>query len=87
MIITIIITVVRWLLTGLILLLPRGGSLPAAFTTGLTTFWGYVNSFSLVIPVSQIAICIGLMLAWDLFEIAWRFIPWILKKIPFIHVR
>lgn len=87
MVITALLTFVYYLLLGLLQILPQGGSIPASWTSGVVTVWGYVNAFSLVVPIAELLIALGIILAWDIFAFAWHFIPWLLKKLPFLNIK
>lgn len=62
----------------LLALLPTGGTFPTEWITAIQTFWYAVNQFSYFLPVATIVTCIGLMVSFQLFEFAWRFIHWVL---------
>jgi len=53
---------------------------PTQISTGITTFWGYVNLFSMVIPVSTIAACFVIMTVFYTAEFAWQAAHWILRR-------
>lgn len=81
MIITLLLNIVWNFLHGLTLLLPTG-HLPVAITTSFNYLWSLVNAFSFVIPVDTLLQAIAVVLAFDGAMMIWRFINWIIRKIP-----
>lgn len=53
---------------------------PTAISNAITTFWSYVNLFSLVIPVGTIAVCIGIMTLFYGVEFLWQAAHWVLRR-------
>jgi len=71
-------------LSGLLSLLPSG-SLPAAFSSSLSSVWGFVNAFSYVIAVDTLIQVVVLVIAFDLAVLLWHVLQWVIRKIPFIQ--
>lgn len=53
---------------------------PSAVTAAITSFWGYANLFSMVIPVGTIAILLGLWATYEGIWLTWSFAHWILRR-------
>jgi len=58
-------------------LLPVGGAIPAAWTSGIQTVWSDVNAFSFIVPVGTLVTCLGIALTFHLFQFGWNFFHWI----------
>lgn len=54
---------------------------PATISNGVTTFWGYVNLFSMVIPVGTILAALIVIIFYDLAKFGWLFAHWVLKRL------
>lgn len=65
--------------------LPLGGSVPASWTSGIYTIWGYLNSFSFVVPVNTLVICLGIAFIFHTFIFAWHGVHWIISLIRGYH--
>lgn len=81
MIVTFLLNIFYLFVLGLIQLLPTG-NLPQAMTDAIAYFMGVVNSFSYVIPVGTLLQALAIVLAFDAAMLLWRFINWIIRKIP-----
>lgn len=53
---------------------------PVGISSGITMFWGYVNLFSMVVPVSTIATVMGLMFGYLIVFQLWEAFHWILRR-------
>lgn len=84
MIITLLLNIAYSFIDGLILLLPVG-SLPTQFMTAVNYFWGIFNSFSYIIPVQTLFEALLIVLAFDLVLLGWRFLNWIIRKLPGVN--
>jgi len=87
MIITLLLNLSYALVTGLLALLPTGGTFPEEWTEGIYTLWQGINAFSFIVPVEMFVTCLAIALAWDLFVFAWHLLHWLLRKIPVLHIR
>lgn len=87
MILTILFQVVYFLLSGLIGLLPQGGTVPVDWVNGVYTLWAGLNAFSMIVPVQMFVTCLAIALVWDLFLFGWWFLHWIIRKLPFLHIK
>jgi len=87
MIFNLIINFLFGIVTVLFSILPTGGSLPVSFTNGLSTLFMLVRSMSFILPLDTLAICVPLAFAWVLFVFAWDFFHWLIKKLPFLHMK
>jgi len=85
MIVSIFLTFVNGFVNLVLGALPAG-HLPAIMTTGFAYFLGVANLFSYVVPVGHLLLAMTVVLAFDAAVLAWNFIQWVLKKIPFLHM-
>jgi len=58
---------------------------PPQIPEGIIAFWGYVNLFSLVIPVSTLLTVIVFSLFYEGAILVWHAFHWLLRRIPFMH--
>lgn len=84
MITTFILTIL-YSFSNLVLAFLPTGTLPAGFTTALAYFWGALNAFSYIFPVSTLLAALAIVLAFDVGVMAWHFLQWVIKKIPGLH--
>lgn len=69
-----------YLVRSLINIIPAGGGVPSEFTSALHTMWGYVQSFSFILPVNTILWCIGVTIAFEVGIFLWGATNWLLKR-------
>jgi len=81
MITTFLLSIFNVFVASLVGLLPVG-HLPVAITNALAYFMGILNSFSYVFPVATLLQALAIVLAFDAALLLWRFINWIIRKIP-----
>lgn len=86
MIVNIFLVVLFALINAILLLLPTGSALPAAFQSGLTTVWAWMKAMEFVLPLDALAVCVPIAFGWVLFVFTWEFIHWVLRKLPFTHL-
>jgi len=60
-------------------------SLPAGWVSGVFTLWSDVNAFSFVVPVATLLLCLTIAIFFHVTILAWRFIGWVIRKIPGLH--
>jgi len=53
---------------------------PTQITDAINWFWGAVNLFSMVTPVSTLALIVGLTALADGAYLAWVFFHWLLRR-------
>lgn len=63
------------------------GNLPSGFSDSLIYFWNLINSFSYILAVDTLLQGMLVVGAFELAILAFHFIEWLLKKIPFLHIR
>lgn len=54
---------------------------PAAFETSINLIWGYVNLFSMVVPVSTITTLLGIVMSYYTALFAWDAFHWVLRRL------
>jgi len=64
-------------LNFLVGLLPAGATFPPSWLAAVNTIWGYINSFSFIIPVDVMLYCLGVAFTFHLFVFAWKALHWI----------
>lgn len=72
------------LINAILQVLPVGGTVPQDFVTSVYSIWGYVNEFSIVVPVQTLLTVLALAMAFHLGILVFNIIHWIITKIPFI---
>jgi len=65
-------------------ILPAGQAVPAEWVSALYTVWGYINSFSFIVPVTVLLWALVVALAFHLGVFLWRLFHWVITKIPFV---
>jgi len=81
MIVTVLLDFANFFLQGLLSLLPVG-NLPLGIPNGILYFWGILNSFSYVFPVSTLFLALLFVLGFDVGVMLWHVLQWIIRKIP-----
>lgn len=87
MIFTIPITIIFFLISGLINLLPVSSGLPVAISQGFQYVFGFLYAFDFIMPVSSLILVLGLSLGFELAIQIWHGVHWILRKIPILHIK
>jgi len=72
-------------ITYLINWLPDATPLPAAFASGVTTVWAYVNAFSFLIPMNALTVCLSIALVFHGAIIGFQSLHWIIGKLRGSH--
>lgn len=54
---------------------------PPQIGAGIALFWGYVNLFSMVLPVSTILTVLSLGLTYEATKLGWKLFHWVLRRI------
>jgi len=81
MISTFLLTLLNNFVTGILGFLPSG-SLPQGLINAILYFWGALNAFSYIFPVSTLLAALLILLAFDGAVLLWHIIQWIIRKIP-----
>jgi len=84
MIFNFLISIPAYLLQALISLLPSGGSIPTEWVESIHLIWGYVNSFSFLVPVQTLLWAVGIAMVFHVSILGFKLFHWIITKIPFI---
>jgi len=69
-------------LNFLVGLLPVSAGVPTEWVEGVNTVWGYINSFSFIVPVSTLLSVLTLALIFHGSIFAYHALMWIIRKIP-----
>jgi len=72
-------------ITYMVNVLPDSTPLPAAFASGVTTIWSYVNSFSFLVPLSALQVCLAIALTFHGAILGFKFFHWIIGKLRGSH--
>jgi len=67
-------------ITFIVNLLPSY-AFPSEIPTGISYFWGYVNLFSMIIPVGTIAVLFVVMTVFYGAEGVWNAAHWVLRRL------
>lgn len=85
--------ITKWLLNGIFLVIqfllsPLVNSADVALPTGLTgamsAAWSLLMLTNMVVPIPDLIVCIGLLLAFEVAIFIAKGIIWGIKKIPFV---
>jgi len=76
-----ILTLIYQFISFTVGLLPTGSAFPSEWTAGIYTVWGYVNSFSFVVPVGTLVSALAIAMSFHLFVFAWKAMHWIYSLI------
>jgi len=87
MIFTIPLTLIYYVVRGLIATLPTASSLPIAISDGFTFLFGLLYSFDFLISVSSIFQVLTLSLSFEFAIQLWHGFHWLLRKIPMLQIR
>jgi len=86
MILTIPLTIVFFMLQGLISVLPFSSGLPDVLRDSFSFVFGYLYAFDFLLSVDVIIALLTLSLSFELAIQVWHGIHWLLRKIPFLHI-
>lgn len=86
MIFTVVLYFVQLIIAMMLVLLPTGSPLPDGAREGIGTIWMWLRSLDFILPLTALGICIPIAFSWFLFLFSWKFIHWILRKLPFLNV-
>jgi len=86
MITTFFLLIVNTFVVFLLSFLPSG-SIPSGILTSLNYIVGVMNTFNWFFPLDTLFTVLGITIAYELIVLSYHFIMWILKKIPFLHIR
>jgi len=81
MILTVFLNFIDNFLLTIIGFLPVG-NLPVGITNGISYFWGVLNSFSYILPVSTMLSASVVVISFDAAVLLWHMVQWIIRKIP-----
>lgn len=79
-----ILSIPAYLLMVVFSLLPQGQPASPEWVSSVYLIWGYVNSFSFIVPVSTLVFCLGIAMVFHGSILAFRAMHWIITKIPFV---
>jgi len=61
----------------LIGLLPTGDTLTTEWVSAVYQIWGYINTFSFIVPVDMLVACLAIAMTFHIFVFAWKGVHWI----------
>lgn len=82
MITEIIFNLILLPLEFLIGLIPDSSGFPVAVSSNIETAWGYLWAFDYIVPVATLLLLMGLVFAFEAGILVWKFINWVIRKIP-----
>jgi len=74
-----------FILTALISIVPTGGGIPTEFVSAVHSIWGYVESFSFIVPVQTLLWCLTITLTFEAGVFVFQAFNWLLKKLPHMN--
>lgn len=87
MILTVLIYIVIGFIQLLILILPTGSGIPAEVWTMIHDLIANMLAWAWFFPVGDLLSALAIALTIDGFFFAWDGIHWLLKKLPFLHIK
>jgi len=81
MITTIFLNIITGIISFFVNLLPDGGAIPTSWISGVYTIWSNINAFSFIVPVDVLLYCLGIAMAFHLFQFGWNLFHWIFGMI------
>jgi len=85
MITTFILSIPLFFIQALINVLPNSNGLPSEVTSAIVTVWNYGQGASFFFPISTLLTLVVLVFAFEAGILAWKFVNWILRKIPGVN--
>jgi len=85
MITTFLLQIPLFFITALVNALPDSTGFPDEVSTAINTAWGYANGLSFFFPVQTLLTLVVLVFAFEAGILIWKFINWVLKKIPGVN--
>jgi len=61
--------------------LPLAGATTPAFITAIGTFVGYMKAWNFLFPISELFICVGIVVTFEISVWGWHVMLWVLKKV------
>jgi len=77
MIIGFLLNVIYAFIAFLLGLLPSGSSLPSEWVSAVYSIWGYINSFSFIVPVTTLVLALSIAMGFHLFVLGWKALHWL----------
>lgn len=72
---------------GMLSILPAGGTMPALIGTAVGEMFKVLRSFDFIIPYSDLIACLYFGLVWELFVLGWKFVHWLMRKVPVVGIK
>lgn len=69
------------LLIAVLNFLPTASVVTPAFLTSIATMVGYMKGWNTLFPISELFICVGIIVAYELIIFGWRALNWVMKYI------
>jgi len=66
------------LFLGVLNILPVAGVLNPAFASSVIVIIGYMKAWNFLLPISDLFICVGIVISFELVVWAWHALKWIL---------
>jgi len=70
-----------FIISAIINIIPNGGGVPIEFISSVHNIWGYMQSFSFIVPLSTLLWCLGITLAFEAGVLLWQMFNWLLQRI------
>jgi len=60
---------------------PLAGATTPAFITSISTFIGYTKAWNFLFPITELLICVGIVVGFEIIVWTWHVLVFILKKV------
>lgn len=61
--------------------LPTAGATTPAFVSAIITFVGYMKAWDFLFPVTEIFVCVGIVVSFEIVVWTWHVLVFVLKKV------
>jgi len=61
--------------------LPVASATTPAFITSIGTLVGYMKAWDFLFPISELFICVGIVVGFEVIVWSWNALTWVLKKV------
>lgn len=61
--------------------LPTAGTINPAFISSVTTMIGYMKAWNFIFPITELFICVSIVVSFELIVWLWHVLVFVLKKV------
>ena len=84
MILTGIINLAYLLISGILLILPAGGSFPTEAHEAMAGLGGYLGMWSPILPITVLVTCLTIVFSVEIGIFTFKSVKWIISHIPWV---